>query len=66
MSDPKKDPMSAHEALDRAFLVSNIFAEFCGGHPFVCATPELCEAAEKLEDQLAAFYQLCGKYALDD
>lgn len=63
--DVTKDPFAAHEVLDRAFMVSDLFDTFLGKHPFVVATPELNDAALKLSDLLGEFYQLAGKYALD-
>lgn len=63
--DVTKDPFAAHEVLDRAYLVSDMFDSYLTVHPFVLATPELKEAAEKLSNILGEFYQLAGKYALD-
>lgn len=63
--DVTKDPMSAHEVLDRAFMISEMFAQFIASHPFTEATKELHEKAEQIALDLGAFYQLAGKYALD-
>lgn len=59
-------PFAAHEVLDRAYMATEIFDGFVATHPFVTAHPELKEKAEKLSEALGEFYQLAGKYALDD
>jgi hypothetical protein len=64
--DPKKDPMSAHEVMDRSYIVSDIWDCFVAGHEFVAGHPELREKAEAISNLLGEFYQLSGKIALDD
>lgn len=63
--DVTKDPLSAHEAMDRAHIMAQMFDECITAHLFVDQTPELKEAAAKIADLLGEFYQLAGKYALD-
>lgn len=72
MADPEednkdwtKDPMGAHEALDRSFICTQMFSDFVADHPYVKAIPELNAEAEKLGEQLADFYQKVAKYAMD-
>ncbi len=63
--DVTKDLFSAHEVLDRAHVISQSFEFFISDHPYVEATPELRIAADRLGEQLAAFYQLAGRFALE-
>lgn len=62
----EKDPMSAHEVLDRSYVLSDMWDCFLVGHIFTQAHPELREKAELISKLLGEFYQLAGKYALDD
>lgn len=62
---PKIDPFSHHEALHVAWLISDLFSQYLHDHPFVRSEPSLRREAEKIEDQLAGFYQLVGQFSPD-
>jgi hypothetical protein len=57
----RKDPWSAHEALDRAHVTGEIFSDHVAGHPFVRAWPELNALAAEIEEKLADLYQEIGQ-----
>ena len=54
------DEFSAHEALDRTFLINQTFHDFIVEHEFVKATPELAAKAEKIDELLGKLYQAIG------
>ena len=58
------DPFSAHEALDRAHLLSSIFSDFVADHPFIRAHPELRRRADQLAEGLGELYQIIGGLTL--
>lgn len=60
-AEVRKDPWSAHEALDRAHLLGEIFSDHVAGHPFVKACRELNALAAEIEEKLADLYQEIGQ-----
>lgn len=60
------DDFGKHEVMDRAWIVSHTFDTFIASSPAVLAIRELTEAAQKLSEALGDFYQLAGKYAMED
>ena len=66
MSKRGTDPFSAHEALDRAHLISVFFGDHLADHPFVQSIPKLKREAVRLAEDLAKFYQLVGTVAFED
>lgn len=50
-----------HEALDRSFVVSEMFEQFILYSPAVQQTPHLLQLASKISDDLGALYQAIGQ-----
>lgn len=50
-----------HEAGDRAFVVSQHFADFVQSHPFIAERPDLAAMADQIGDALGALYQAVWK-----
>lgn len=55
------DPFSAHEALDRAASMGDIFDMLIVQHPFVRGDPELLRQAEAVAVAIGDFYQAGGE-----
>jgi hypothetical protein len=55
------DKFTAHEAMDRAHLIADIFDKHLRLHPFIAGQPELANRAEQIADQLGALYQAIGQ-----
>jgi hypothetical protein len=51
----------AHEALDRAFLIEDMFDGYLVNHPFVSQNAKLKEQAEKISSDLFDLYQTISK-----
>lgn len=66
--DVTKDPVSAHEVLDRVSIVAMMFEQFVLEHPFVRQTPDLSARAEYISEKLGSLYQLAGSvsFRLDE
>ena len=58
----KISPFSAHEALDRARVMADMFTSFVHDHPFIQRNETLNEEASNLVDSLECFYQSVGQY----
>lgn len=61
----------AHEALDRAFLIEDMFDGYLIEHPFVSQIPHLKEQAGKVSEELFTLYQMISneyfkRYESDD
>lgn len=56
--DVKLDKWFAHEALDRVYLILDMFEEYVGRHPVISQTPHLIEKALEISDSMGKFYQL--------
>ena len=61
----------AHEALDRAFLIEDMFDYYLLEHPFVSQNPHLKEQADKVSEALFDMYQMISneyykRYESDD
>ena len=61
----------AHEALDRAFLIEDMFDGYLVEHPFVSQNPHLKEQADKVSTALFDLYQMISneyfkRYESDD
>ena len=61
----------AHEALDRAFLIEDMFDGYLVEHPFVSQNPHLKEQADKVSEALFVLYQMISneyfkRYESDD
>ncbi|QWC57238.1 hypothetical protein F7D01_09180 [Erythrobacter sp. 3-20A1M] len=55
------DPFSAHEALDRASLLSDMWDRSITEHSFVNDNPTLKAEAERIGEAIGAFYQMVGQ-----
>lgn len=67
----KLDVFYAHEAVDRAHLIEDMFDAYLITHPFVAQTPKLKEQAEKVSEALFDMYQMISneyydRYESDD
>jgi hypothetical protein len=61
------DEFSKHEALDRSFLVMEMFNRYVLDHPSVEIDPELKIFAEQVSQNLYDFYNtLAQKYIIKD
>lgn len=58
----KVDPFLAHEAMDRASVAADYFAEHVEAHAFVHDINELAIAAENVTLALLGFYQLVARH----
>lgn len=61
----------AHEALDRAFLMEDMFDGYLVDHPFISQNPHLLEQADKVSEALFDLYQMISneyfrRYESDD
>ncbi len=59
------DPFLAHEALDRASLLAEIWERHICHHSFVAANPDLASAAAQIGDMIGDFYQQVGARQID-
>lgn len=64
MADEKLDEFSAHEALDRAAMVTSIFEDWVHQHPFVQADPALKSMADHALKAASDLHQAIGAKAL--
>jgi hypothetical protein len=61
-----KDSLSWHEALDRTYLVSEMFGQFLVEHPIIQANDQLRTLAEEIGGKLGELYHLIGTLDPED
>jgi hypothetical protein len=55
----------AHEALDRMFLICDMFSGYVMEHPFIEENKELFEQAEKISDEMFDMYNRIANLYFD-
>ena len=63
--DTVLDKFHAHEALDRAFIMSEMFGLSVLEHPFIFKNEKLKEKAEEISQGLFDLYQMTSNLSLD-
>jgi len=59
MTEP--DAFHRHEVLHTAYIMQSMWEDFVQSHVYTDSDPELQDAAAKISEQLASFYQLVGQ-----
>lgn len=57
-----KESFGSHELLDRAFLIYENWEHYVLSHPTTCIDKNLYEAAWRINQAMADFYQLAGSW----
>ena len=65
VEDKQTDKFGHHEVLHTAFIMSEMWDNYILKHLVVVGNPELRAAAERIGDEIGAFYQLVGGQNLD-
>lgn len=56
---------SAHELLDRMYMICDIFESYIHEHPFISQNKELFEQAEKISDEMFDMYNIIANLYFD-